>query len=541
MKSAPALAGRPLRLPVLLLIVLATVSGIAAAASETAWWEDAVFYEVFVRSFYDSDGDGIGDLNGLIERLDHLNDGDPSTTTDLGVTGLWLMPIAESPSYHGYDVEDYYSVDPDYGTIDDLRRLLDAAHARGMHVIVDLVLNHTSSEHPWFVASRGRASAFREWYLWSTTLPQMLGPWGQQVWHFGGTGYYYGLFWSEMPDLDYRNPDVSVQMFDVVRFWLDEVGVDGFRLDAVRHLIENGEDQENTPATHFWLKAFYAVAKGWRPDGLLLGEVWDTPSAIAPYLDRELDLCFEFSLADAVLSGVRNGRTATIVDALSEVLTTYPDGRYAPFLSNHDQARVMTQLQNDEAKAKLAAAILMTLPGTPFVYYGEEIGMTGDKPDERIRTPMQWHEDAVVGFTTGTPWEPLADDRKGRSVSAQTDDPDSLFSTYRRLIHFRNASAVLRTGDLIVTSSGHLSILSYLRTDGATTVWVLHNLSSFAARPSALNASNGADLPPGTYEAVDRLGALPVSRFRIGEDGRLEGNIPSLAPRQSVVLELRAI
>ncbi len=541
MKSAPALAGRPLRLPVLLFLVLATVSGIAAACSETTWWEDAVFYEIFVRSFYDSDDDGIGDLNGLIEKLDYLNDGNPATTTDLGVTGLWLMPITDSPSDHGYDVQDYYRIDPDYGTIDDLRRLLDAAHARGMHVIVDLVLNHTSSEHPWFEASRGRASAFRDWYLWSTTLPRMVGPWGQQVWHFGGTGYYYGLFWSEMPDLDYRNPDVSVQMFDVVRFWLDEVGVDGFRLDAVRHLIEDGEQQENTPATHFWLKAFSAVAKGWRPDGLLLGEVWDTPSAIVPYLDHELDLCFEFSLADAVLSGVRNGRTSTIAEALTDVLAAYPSGRNAPFLSNHDQARVMTQLQNDEAKAQLAAAILLTLPGTPFVYYGEEIGMTGTKPDERIRTPMQWSERPNADFTTGTPWEPLASGREGRSVSKQLDDPDSLLSTYRDLIHLRNGAAVLRTGDLILTSSGHLSILSYLRTDGTSTVWVLHNLSSFAARPSALKVSNRAGLPPGTYEATEMLGARPALRFRVGEDGQLEGDLPSLAPRQSVVLELRAI
>jgi alpha-amylase len=510
-----------------------------ASAQSVSWWEDAVFYEVFVRSFYDSDGDGIGDIRGLIEKLDYLNDGDPATTSDLGVDALWLMPITVSPSDHGYDVVDYYAVDPDYGTLDDVRQLLAEAHARGMHVIIDLVLNHTSSESPWFEASRGRASEYRDWYLWTTPAPQYQGPWGQRVWHFGGTGYYYGLFWSEMPDLNYRNPAVSLQMFDIARFWLNEVGVDGFRLDAVRHLIENGEAQENTPATHFWLKGFSAVSKGWNPSALLLGEVWDAPETILPYLDHELDLCFEFELAGAILGGVRNARASTITEALQHILSVYPPGQYAPFLSNHDQERVMTQLRENEAKAKVAAAILLTLPGTPFVYYGEEIGMTGAKPDERIRTPMQWSDDDHAGFTAGVPWESPAEDWMTRNVSRQTNDPGSLLSTYRTLIQLRNETPALRTGDLILVDVGHLGIVSYIRKGADSLLWILHNVSAFAARPSRLVPDQELVLA-GDYRAEDLLRG--VTPFTLGvHASTLAGAVPALASNQTVILELHPI
>ncbi|MBU0595953.1 hypothetical protein KJ567_04635 [Candidatus Bipolaricaulota bacterium] len=244
------------------------------------------------------------------------------------------------------------------------------------------------------------------------------------MWHFASTSFYYGLSWSGTPDLNYRNPAVSTQMFDVARFWLDEVGVDGFRLDAVRHLIEIGEQQENTAATHSWLKGFRAVSKGWSPDAHLVGEVWDAPAAIASYLDRELDLCFEFSLADAILNGVHNGHCSTIADVIAEVLAAYPSGRYAPLLSNHDQERAMTRWPGDEAKARLAAAILLTLSGTPFLYYGEEIGMAGTKPDERIRTPMQWTDEETGHFTLAAPSEALSQDRAGHSILEQTGDPE---------------------------------------------------------------------------------------------------------------------
>lgn len=532
--------GRLKCLPILLVLFLAiSVTGVHSVLANE-WWEEVVFYEVFVRSFNDSDGDGIGDLHGLIEKLDYLNDGDPSTRDDLGITALWLMPICESPSYHGYDVTDYYAIEQDYGTLDDFRLLLDEAHARGIRIIIDLVLNHTSSEHPWFAASRGPESEYRDWYIWSGSAPAYTGPWGQRVWHFGGAGFYYGLFWSGMPDLNYRNPEVSRQMFDVVRFWLDEIGVDGFRLDAVRHLIESGEQQKNTPATHFWLKGFQAVSKGWNDDALLLGEVWDTPQAIVPYLDNELDICFEFSLADAILNGVRSSRPAEIEDALTEILSVYTSEQFATFLSNHDQERVMTRLHNNESKAKLAASILMTLPGTPFVYYGEEIGMTGTKPDERIRTPMQWSDAEDGGFTSGTPWQPLASDRSSGSVANQVEVDNSLLSTYRTLIHLRNEIPILREGDLILVDAGHPFILSYLRCQDEALVWVLHNLSAFGARASKLAPIVNLALHD-MYLASDLLGGLDAFPFRQAEAQTLEGVIPALAPYQTVILELEPI
>ena len=535
MRSISILWGRRSCLPLFFALIAIVASTTAAGASD--WWSDTVFYEVFVRSFYDSNGDGIGDLQGLIQKLDYLNDGDPATTDDLGITGIWLMPICESPSYHGYDVTDYYAIERDYGTMEDFQQLLDAAHARGIRVIVDLVLNHTSSNHPWFKASRGPESETRDWYIWSDGFPGYTGPWGQRVWHFGGAGFYYGLFWNGMPDLNYRNPAVSIQMFDVVRYWLDEVGVDGFRLDAIRHLIEDGEQQENTAATHFWLKGLNAVAKGWNPSGLLLGEVWDSSEAILPYLDGELDLCFEFSLADAILSGVRSSRKSGIEDTLRSIQSLYPAGRYATFLSNHDQERLMTTLRGNELKARLASSILLTLPGTPFIYYGEEIGMTGTKPDERIRTPMQWNEQEAAGFTTATPWEALANDRLGRSVLLQTDDPGSLLSRYRDVIAIRNAHAALRTGELVLVDAGHPALLSYLRRSEDEILWVIHNLSAFKARPSRLvpeQMLGGLD----AFVATDLLDEAHTMSVSVSLEGDLRDALPSVDPYQTRILKL---
>jgi alpha-amylase len=241
MTSVPTLAPAETR--------VAPVTGLPAGTDGKPWWNDAVFYEVFVRSFYDSNGDGIGDFNGLTAKLDYLNDGNPATTTDLGVTALWLMPIHPSPSYHGYDVTDYYDVNPQYGTLADFKRLLAEAHKRGIRVILDLVLNHTSLQHLWFVAAQDPQSPYRDWYLWSPTDPGWPGPWGEKVWYANGRSYYYAIFDKNMPDLNYTNPAVTAKLDDVARFWLAEVGVDGFRLDAAKHLIEAGQVQENTAST----------------------------------------------------------------------------------------------------------------------------------------------------------------------------------------------------------------------------------------------------------------------------------------------------
>src|SRR5205085_5554719 len=238
-------------------------------ALSAEWWNGAVVYEVFVRSFSDSDGDGKGDLAGLIKKLDYLNDGDPSTSTDLGVDAIWLMPIFASPSYHGYDTTDYESINPAFGTSADFDAVIAAAHQRGIKVILDLVLNHTGSGHPWFVDSAASpASAHRNWYVWSATDPGWTPPWGGggDTWHFLNGSYYYGVFFSGMPDLNYRSQAVGDEMKRIAKVWLDR-GADGFRLDAARYLIENGSGggQEDQPETHAFWKEFSAYVRSVKP------------------------------------------------------------------------------------------------------------------------------------------------------------------------------------------------------------------------------------------------------------------------------------
>jgi len=442
------------------------------------WWNDRVFYEVFVRSFSDSDGDGIGDLVGLTQRLDYLNDGDPTTTTDLGVTGIWLMPIFESPSYHGYDVVDYRSIESDYGTIEDFEALLAAAHDRGIAVVVDLVINHTSIRHPWFIESQDQAAGRADWYLWRSEDPGWPGPWGQEVWHSDTKAYYYGIFWEGMPDLNLSSEAVTTEMRDIARFWLGEIGVDGYRLDAARHLIEAGPVQTDTPQTRAWLAEFRSEMHDVAPDTLIVGEVWSDTETISSYLPDSLDLAFEFGLSKAFLDAMSRWQAEPLIDAQHAALDAYPGGQFAPFLTNHDMDRIMSQLGGTPDRARLAATWLLTAPGTPFMYYGEEIGMEGEKPDEDIRTPMAWTgEPPSVGFTDGIPWQAPDLSFEDANVVDQTDDADSLLSLYRDLIHFRNESPALRFGETIVLDSGHPSVYAVLRVTGAEQVLAVLNLS----------------------------------------------------------------
>jgi glycosidase len=440
------------------------------------WWNDAVFYEVFVRSFHDSDGDGVGDLNGLIDRLDYLNDGDPSTTDDLGVTGIWLMPITESPSYHGYDVVDYLQVDQEYGTNEDLLHLMEEAHARGIRVIVDLVLNHTSRSHPWFQVALQPDSEQRDWYIWAEQPPSYRGPWGQQVWHGTSSGFYYAIFWDGMPDLNYLNPDVTQAMQGVTRFWLEEMGVDGFRLDAIKHLIENDQLQENTYDTHDWLEQYHPFYKAINPDALTVGEAWTSTRQVLEYTEDEVDIAFAFDLALDIINTSKVGISSMVAKTQVEMVEAFPPGQYATFITNHDQNRVMSQLDGDEGAAKITASILLTSPGVPFIYYGEEIGMMGTKPDEDIRLPMQWTSQAPgVGFTNGTPWRPPNNDFDQRNVTKLSDDPDSLLSHYRTLIQLRNAHESLRVGDWTLVTARPGRIYSFLRHSDDETLLVLLN------------------------------------------------------------------
>jgi glycosidase len=504
------------------------------------WWNDAVFYEVFVRSFNDSGGDGVGDINGLIEKLDYLNDGDPNTTDDLGVTGLWLMPIMESLSYHGYDVVDYFKVDEEYGTEEDFRRLIEEAHSRGIRVVVDLVTNHTSSEHPWFQESLDPASEKRDWYIWEDEDPGFRGPEGQQVWHRTPEGYYYALFWDGMPDLNYEIPEVTVAMQDAARYWLEDMGVDGFRLDAIKHIVENGQMQENTQATHDWLKGFYTFYKDINPNALAVGEAWTGTQQVLNYTGDEVDIAFQFDLANAILNSADSGHSPQIGKEQRNVVGSFPPGQYATFLTNHDQNRVMSRLGEDENKAKVAATWLLASPGVPFIYYGEEIGMMGTKPDEDIRRPMQWSSDdgLSVGFTTGRPWRFPAEDYEERSVALQTDDPDSLLNHYRALIHLRNEHEALRIGGWIEVETDSADVYAFLRTFEEDAHLVLINFSEDPVSDYSLSLSQGPLVGEGVPGVL--FGSADPASLTANAAGGFDGYKPleTLPPQSSFIFQL---
>ena len=478
------------------------------------WWNDAVFYEIFVRSFYDSDGDGIGDIQGIIEKLDYLNDGNPNTSSDLGVTALWLMPIFPSPSYHGYDVTDYRDIHPDYGSMDDFRALVNAAHSRGIKVIIDFVGNHTSDQHPWFTSSANNNDK-RDWYIWRSSAPDYNGPWGQTVWHERNNAYYYGIFWGGMPDLNYNNQEVTNEIKNTVRFWKEDIGVDGFRIDAVKHWIENGSNQENTAQTLSWWRDFYVFQKSIDAGLMTVGEAWTSTQNIAPYADNRLDYCFEFDLANAILDGVINQSGAGITNKMNEILSTYPEGQYGTFLTNHDQDRSFNRLRQSPARAKLAASILLSLPGVPYLYYGEEVGMLGQKPDENIRRPMQWSSEANAGFSSQTPWHPINTNFADANVADQSQDQNSLWRHYQKWISTRNNTAALRKGTYTAVNAGSTTVFAFLRVlDNQTPVLALHNLSTQNREELNLSATQ-SDLDPGSYslrslEDDTELGTLTV-------------------------------
>ncbi len=509
-------------------------------------WNERTWYELFVRSFADGDGDGIGDFKGLTARLDYLNDGDPATTTDLGVGGLWLMPIAESPSYHGYDVTDYRAVEPDYGTKADFQAFIAAAHQRGIKVIVDLVMNHTSSKHPWFTSSATGKGAKADWYVWSDDNPGWLGPGGQVAWHPLDGRWYYGVFSDAMPDLNLRDDAVTAELEDVARYWLADMGVDGFRLDAAKHLIEDGKDaQTNTPETHAWLAGFKQSVDAVNPGAMLVGEVWDPASVAGGYVPDSLDLTFDFGLATAYRLALQGGRAAPLRTALLDTAAAWPANQGASFLTNHDQTRIMTELRGDPAAARLAAFLLLSGPGTPFLYYGEEIGMTGTKPDERIRTPMRWTPDpATAGFTTGSPWEALSeDDAATVNVEAQAADRGSLLAAYQDLVRVRTQQPALREGATTVLDADAEPVIGWLRTTAGATVLALVNVSDQPVDAYTLSLRDG---PLCGAQAATLLGsvngdpAAAVTAPVVNGEGGVDAWTPiaQLPPRSGFLVSL---
>ena len=497
-------------------------------------WNDSIFYEIFVRSFKDSDGDGIGDFKGLTSRLDYLNDGNPRTNDDLEITGIWLMPIHPAASYHGYDVIDYYAVNPEYGSLEDFRTFLAAAHQRGMRVIIDLVLNHTSIEHPWFEAAQDPASGYHDWYVWSET------PLNERTWYPTAGAYYYGFFWSGMPDLNYKNPAVGEEMKKVARFWLEDVGVDGFRIDAAKYLYEEGLLIEHSADTHDWFKEFRQYYKEINPQALTVGEVWDAAPIAAEYAQGdELDLTFDFGLSQALIVAARTGRTEELSKAVLTAKNSFRAFQFATFIANHDQNRVMSQLARDPQKARMAAMLLLTLPGVPFLYYGEEIGMQGVKPDEQIRTPMQWTEKANAGFTLGQPWiEVNTDYQLGINAHEQDTSRDSLLSVYRKLIRLRSEQPALRIGEYIPVKATHSSVFTFLRAAKDQTVLVIINLTEEPIRNYQLTLENG--YLAGDLKAKLLWGKGKIVSPQLNETGGFDGYQPveSIPAYDMVVVEL---
>lgn len=472
-------------------------------AQQPAWTRGATCYEIFVRSFYDSNGDGIGDLQGIIRKLPYVR--------SLGASCIWLTPIMPSPSYHGYDVTDYYSVNPQFGTNQDFTQLVAAAHRRGIRILVDLVLNHTSSQHPDFLAAgRDTTSPFRAWYRFSPTKLGP-GPWGDtNTWRRSPfrNEYYYAPFSPEMPDLDYHAPAVREEAKKIAAFWITHMGADGFRLDAIPYLVEDGSCEMGCAGTHQFLAEWSSYLRGIKRDAWTVGEAWGNLDAVMPYYPDQLSSYFGFELADSLVRAVRRGYGGSTLAGYLRLQDTMPPWRYSPFLSNHDGTRVMTLLGGDMAKMREAATLLLTLPGLPFVYYGEEIGMTGDKPDPRLRTPMQWERGTGNGFTTGQPWEEASSDSMTATVQSQDRDPASLLNLYRRLIHLRKSNNALASGKLTVLQTDS-SVIAFLRGDKGGRVLVIANLGDAAAlHPLACCTSA---LPRGLRRARSLLGGGTVA------------------------------
>jgi glycosidase len=425
--------------------------------------------------------------------------------------------------------------------MEDFKRLLEEAHKRDIKVIIDMVLNHTSSEHPWFVSSQTAGSEYKDWYIWSDTDPGTPGPWGEQVWHKADDGqYYYGVFSERMPDLNYNNPAVREESKKIASFWLKEVGVDGFRLDAARYVVEEGTKLADTPANHKFWEEWGTYVRSINPQAFTVGEIATGNTSAKKYVstNTELDSAFNFDLATAILKSVNDG-TATVVRFLIQgSLQDFPEQDNSNFITNHDQNRAMSQFMGDTGKAKVAAGILITAPGIPFLYYGEEIGMSGVKPDEQIRTPMQWTGDEGAGFTNGTPWEAINPDYTEVNVQAQTNDNSSLLEHYRKLIQLRNEHSALQAGKTYVAKSSSDKLLSFLRSNEEETVLVVINMDDKPVSNYSINLKSGP--LSRAYNAVSLLDDSTYSALQANTEGGFDKYVPldEIPPHSVIILKL---
>ena len=415
------------------------------------------YYEVFVYSFYDSDGDGIGDLKGLTEKLDYINDGDDTTDTDLGMNGIWLMPIMPSTTYHKYDVTDYYDIDKDYGTMDDFKAFMQECENRDIHVIIDLVINHTSSKHEWFTTATdylktletdeepdATVCPYVDYYHF-TKEPQ-----GSSYYQVSGTQWYYEApFWSEMPDLNLGNEAVRKEIEDIVSFWMD-LGVSGFRLDAAKEYY-SGQTEKNIEV----LSWFNDYVKSIDEDAYIVAEVWNEFGTFSQYYESGIDSVFNFAFADSsgiITSNLYQGAgqkygqsTVTVQEKLSAINPDYID---APFFTNHDMARAAGYFNGDFAiqQTKMAGAMNLLMSGNAFLYYGEELGMSGSGRDENKRAPMYWSSDESTEGMCDGPSAMETVKHKYGSLEEQMEDENSIYNFYKEIIKIRNQNPEVARG-----------------------------------------------------------------------------------------------
>ena len=509
------------------------------------WYSNCVFYELFVRSFKDSNGDRYGDFKGVTSKLDYLK--------DLGIGAIWLMPIHNSDEHtNNYDPVDLMAVDPTYGTMEDFQELLDEAHKRGIKIILDLVLNHTSSKHPFFVdACSNKKSQYRDWYIFSDEQPE--GAWSK-YWQKCETGWYYAYFAASKPDMNFRNPKVLDYYKQVVKFWLDK-GVDGFRYDAVTMLVENGANglkhQPESFAVFRDLRAFmdenypdrdvFTVAEA-EPDYVqYLGNGNDTFHAV-----------FNFKYNNTIIRTVKSGKPytnkgtsmiETIAKGYAKDLKDKIGGFYGTLLSSHDSYggnRPFQQLDGNVGKTKLVGTIYLTLPGIPFVYYGEEIGMntyTRSKYDRWLRTCMTWEGNEVKNNGFGNAdklWNHLnagnAEENDKFNVAAEEKDPDSILNQYKAVIKARNENSALRFGDFLTLKTNNEFVAAYLRKNADSEVVVIHN---FADKPV-----NVAVTLAGNSEVSKDVQDLLGSSVKI-KASKKDLKLTKMAAYQSVIIKIK--
>ncbi len=509
-------------------------SNTALPATAKTWWQDAVVYQIWPRSFADSNNDGHGDFAGIQSKLPYLQ--------DLGVDALWLTPIFEAPSYHGYDFTEFYQVEQDYGSMAQFEALLADAKSRNIRIILDLVINHISDRHDWFMRSAKGETPYKDYFIWRDDLPA--DGWGpawdsskvdpKVVWHYHPERkqYYYAAFGASQPDLNLQHPDVIAEMKKMAKFWLDK-GVAGFRLDAVRYAIENGPGQQaDTAATIQYWQDFSTYVRSIAPDTLLVGEAWaDLPVAAKYYGDgKALDAGFDFDFGYKVLAllqsdGAVKAEFGTMQAASSSaeqplqvnfadrLAAKVPMGYFSPFLTNHDQPRVGWQLSGHQAKAKLAAAMLFASPGTTYLYYGEEIGLSQASDAEHIqrRAPMLWDKSHQAGFTMAEKaWVQLADlfpPQQGtawwapflsvqlsgdNTVFDQQKQPKSLWNLYKTLIQLKKQRpefSVAGSYQAMDIADGKLLQL-VRKLNGKKTVFLLNMSAKSQQIPAELLADN---------------------------------------------------